>query len=592
VTHRDLFLENPVKLPFLNVDLPLRNFFWLGPALLLLMYTYVLLHFVVLSRKVAAFDAELRLQISSVEDQNRERRRLPNNIFAQFLAGSGEVRDSSVGVLLWLVALVSLVIAPILLLVFFQLEFLPYHQTSIIWWQRFAVTIGLLVVWKLWPAIGLRNVGMTDEDERQRRVELFQRYGTIATMVLITIASITLSLTVATFPGEWLDTHLPRLRFIPYRQSLPADASRWEWTSLSELLIEGDVDPARKPRSIWSNRLVLPGMDIIDHAKFESEAKIAAIPELASLRNRNLEGAILIGAVLRKVDFTGARLTGASLQDAVLQEAILSNADLTNARLNGAVLNGGKMQKASLEGADFSKAHLENVDLTEAHFSRLSRLDSAFFQHATLLGVKFEGASLKGANLTGAVIGLANFSGSNLTAANLSAVQGGKIDFSTSNIDFGILDNATIYGSKLDRASLCGTSLSGAHIIASSLERAVLVGTDLSDAVLEADNLDGVALDHALAAGTSFRASSMNGGVGIRSTMPPDDSRLEAIRKDDRFTLNDGRCKFEISDLPTPKDRRRANIRMDLLLHEGTDEPATDKWTESEEAWGKGGSYT
>jgi hypothetical protein len=33
VTHRDLFLESPVKLPFLNVDLPLIGFFVLGPLL-------------------------------------------------------------------------------------------------------------------------------------------------------------------------------------------------------------------------------------------------------------------------------------------------------------------------------------------------------------------------------------------------------------------------------------------------------------------------------------------------------------------------------------------------------------------------------
>src|SRR5450631_2839482 len=35
VTHRDLFLENPVKLPFLSVDLPLVGFFVFGPGLLL-----------------------------------------------------------------------------------------------------------------------------------------------------------------------------------------------------------------------------------------------------------------------------------------------------------------------------------------------------------------------------------------------------------------------------------------------------------------------------------------------------------------------------------------------------------------------------
>src|SRR5204863_319329 len=51
VTHVDLFLENPVKLPFLNVDLPLLGFFWLGPLIFLIVHAYVLLHFVFLAGK-------------------------------------------------------------------------------------------------------------------------------------------------------------------------------------------------------------------------------------------------------------------------------------------------------------------------------------------------------------------------------------------------------------------------------------------------------------------------------------------------------------------------------------------------------------
>src|ERR1700690_1375090 len=42
VTHRDLFLESPVRLPFLNVDLPLLGFFWLGPLIFLIVHAYVL----------------------------------------------------------------------------------------------------------------------------------------------------------------------------------------------------------------------------------------------------------------------------------------------------------------------------------------------------------------------------------------------------------------------------------------------------------------------------------------------------------------------------------------------------------------------
>src|SRR5215471_10856538 len=45
VTHRDLFLESSVKLPFLNVELPLEAFFILGPFVFLIVHAYVLLHF-------------------------------------------------------------------------------------------------------------------------------------------------------------------------------------------------------------------------------------------------------------------------------------------------------------------------------------------------------------------------------------------------------------------------------------------------------------------------------------------------------------------------------------------------------------------
>jgi hypothetical protein len=63
VTHRDLFLENPVKLPFLNVELPLVGFFVLGPLLFVIVHAYVLLHFVLLSDKVGAFHSQLEAQI-------------------------------------------------------------------------------------------------------------------------------------------------------------------------------------------------------------------------------------------------------------------------------------------------------------------------------------------------------------------------------------------------------------------------------------------------------------------------------------------------------------------------------------------------
>src|SRR6202045_4064584 len=64
VTHRDLLLESAVKLPFLNVELPLKAFFILGPLVFLIVHAYVLLHFVLLAGKIGAFHLELQTQIT------------------------------------------------------------------------------------------------------------------------------------------------------------------------------------------------------------------------------------------------------------------------------------------------------------------------------------------------------------------------------------------------------------------------------------------------------------------------------------------------------------------------------------------------
>ena len=97
VTHRNLFFEDPVRLPFLNVDLPLVGFFVLGPALFLIVHAYVLLHFALLADKVGNFQSELQAQISDYSTSARLRQLLPSNIFVQVLAGPWEVRGSCIG---------------------------------------------------------------------------------------------------------------------------------------------------------------------------------------------------------------------------------------------------------------------------------------------------------------------------------------------------------------------------------------------------------------------------------------------------------------------------------------------------------------
>jgi hypothetical protein len=64
VTHEDLFFERSVKLPFLNVELPLLAFFFLAPILFLIVHAYTLVHLVMLSDKAKRFHQVLHDQIS------------------------------------------------------------------------------------------------------------------------------------------------------------------------------------------------------------------------------------------------------------------------------------------------------------------------------------------------------------------------------------------------------------------------------------------------------------------------------------------------------------------------------------------------
>ena len=81
------------------------------------------------------------------------RRQLPSNIFVQFLAGPLDIRESAFGWLLQAIAWVTLVIAPVLLLLLIQTQFLPFHSSFITGAHRLALVFDLILVWWLWLKI-------------------------------------------------------------------------------------------------------------------------------------------------------------------------------------------------------------------------------------------------------------------------------------------------------------------------------------------------------------------------------------------------------------------------------------------------------
>jgi uncharacterized protein YjbI with pentapeptide repeats len=412
VTHRDLLLENPVKLPFLNVDLPLVAFFALAPPLFVVVHLYMLLNFNLLAAKVQRFEEALASQTDDVVVQDRLRGMLPNNILIQYLVrprGAEKLLP-----LLWLMVGLTVVAAPIFLLAFLEVQFLPYHHYSVLLAQRAVLVADVLLLWWLWPVkwswpLARRALGAAVRTKRTWKIAMAAVVG--ATLFQLIVASL---------PDE-------------------------PFVFLHDELFSGTVDMVRgKPAGWFSNVLVLPDFVAIDRSK----SRQLDAPEEGvsiSLRGRDLDGAIFIRSNLQSADFTGASLKKARFENAILTRARFGCADDT------------KYSCATLEGASFRAAHAERASFERAN------LRGANFDYASLQGGSFYGADMRGSHADNAEL-----QGAKLTLADLRA---GWLSHSS-------LEGATLKATRLEMVPIFDARLQAANFEGAKLQGSTLTGSD------------------------------------------------------------------------------------------------------------------
>lgn len=151
-THRMLFREDPLTLPVLNIQLPLIGFYVLAPIIFVVVHFYVLLNLMLLARTAKSFDDALTKVCPAGGTANEMfRMRIENTLFVQLLVGGRKERKGFNSWLLSVMALITLAIAPVALLVFIQVRFLPYHSEWLTWTHRGLLIIDLALVCTLWP---------------------------------------------------------------------------------------------------------------------------------------------------------------------------------------------------------------------------------------------------------------------------------------------------------------------------------------------------------------------------------------------------------------------------------------------------------
>jgi hypothetical protein len=342
-THRMLFLEEQLNLPVLNIALPLLGFYILTPIIFVVFHFYMLLNLVLLARTAKSFEDSLeRAFPEDGEPRENFRMRIENTLFVQLLVGGRLERNGKNAKLLSLMALITLAVAPVALLLYVQIKFLPFHSEWITWLHRGLLALDLTLVWTLWP--GYRSGWGV-------RLWPTATWWLVAPGVL-SAAALAYAVAVATFPDErmylatnWLhgSSHFDSIR---HEVSFP-DAPNW-YVSIAP-----------------PNTLALHGEDLIDDAKLEyivkkneSSADMARWGATLSLAGRDLTGADLSHADVRHVDFSSAILNRANLRYAWAKKA-----DFAHAELHGAQLDYAQLQAALLGGAQLLGASLDSAQL-------------------------------------------------------------------------------------------------------------------------------------------------------------------------------------------------------------------------------------
>lgn len=399
VTHKDLLLNAPVELPLLQVKIGLRAFFLFAPLILVLMHLGILLQHVMLSRKLRDLHARVtRFEGSGMHRTHRIRMQLHSYHYTQAIAGP--YRSPLFAFFLHVMTWVTLGLLPLLLLLDFQVTFLPAHDLNVTWAHRIYLTSLLTVmlifgVFMRFPEKSfLGGFG----------ANILKHPGSLTGTLIVCLAALFFSFCVATVPDERMDR---AMRAIPAaRLAVPQGYDPALGAALAgerhafwptAVLFEGGVDHlSGRPQSIFGRNLVVTDADLVpDGGDNRGEVSI-------SLRRRDLRYATFDRSDLHQADLTGAILTGASLREADLrgvkaEQADLQNADLRKTRLDHAVLSGGVALPANLRFARLEQANLEGADL------RSAEIEGAALSGAKVKGAKLDEDDMKEAERQGAI---------------------------------------------------------------------------------------------------------------------------------------------------------------------------------------------
>ena len=394
VTHRDLLLATPVKLPVLNADIWLAGFFTFGPLLLVLIHFGLLLQHAMLAHKVLDLHARLaRFEGAGNFRMHRIRMQVHAYFYSQLIAGP--YRSKLFAQFLSVMSWGSLIVLPIVLLLDFQVTFLPFHDLSITSAHRICLLADLALIAIF--GVCMRYPGLSFVSGLSAIIA--GRPWSVAASAALGLGAMFFAFAVATIPDETMDrlmSAIPGARStVPVGETDSARQRVAFWPTA--VLFEGEIDFLSGRRaSFFSRNLVVTDADLV------RDSQAGPDKTSISLRRRDLRYGTFARSNLRQADLSGALLTKACLRetnliDAKMAMANLEGADLWRAQFIDETSTGRPVNGANLRGADLRRADFNQVNLKGANLSG-ALLAGAHLKGALIDSENAEEARRQGAN--------------------------------------------------------------------------------------------------------------------------------------------------------------------------------------------------
>ena len=126
--HELLSQEGQIKIPTLDILIPIVPSFIVFPTIFLLFHVYLFTQVVLLAQTAAAYNDAIDRHVPFKSDRERIRQRLTNALFAQIFTVSPSEYGRLISWVLRLTVLMTLAVLPAFVLLTFQIAFLPFHS--------------------------------------------------------------------------------------------------------------------------------------------------------------------------------------------------------------------------------------------------------------------------------------------------------------------------------------------------------------------------------------------------------------------------------------------------------------------------------